>query len=190
MNFTLLFFVGLSMHIYAQLNPVNGLNWQQWYQSPHNYFDLSWGEPNASQDTLVGYNIYRNHDLYRFQTDTRLYHLQYGENCSDDFLSYPDGGFWIHVTAIYNSSHQESVYTDSIYSPGAAMTINNLGYQKGKLFPNPTDGKLNVDYKSIISISLINQTGKLLKEFKPDSQIDLGNIPKGVYFIKLIASIH
>ena len=186
-NFTLLVFIGLTSQIFAQLNPINNLSWDQWYQTPHNFFYLNWEPPDSSLDTLVGYNIYRDNELYRFQTESQLYHTENGENCPENFLFYGnDNGFWMHVTAVYNSTNDESVYIDSVFSLGPMLGIEKIAFQKGKLFPNPTNGKLNIDYKTVKDIFLINQTGKILKEYKHESQIDLSDIPKGIYIIKVI----
>jgi len=186
-SFTLLLFIGLTVQIFGQLNPINNLTWYQWYQIPHNFFDLNWEPPDSSLDTLVGYNVYRNNELYRFQTESELYHTENGENCPEDFLFYGTAdGFWIHVTAVYNSTNDESVYIDSVFTMGPVLGIEKTAFLKRKLFPNPTTGKLNIDYESVKSILIINQAGKILKEYKPEPQIDLSVLPKGIYLIKVI----
>ncbi len=183
----LLLLFGLTLQIFGQLNPITNLTWYQWYQTPHNFFDLNWESPDSSLDTLVGYNIYRDNELYRFQTESRLYHTENGENCPENFIFYGNAdGFWIHVTAVYNSSNDESNYIDSVFSMGPVLGIEKIDFLKRKLFPNPTSGKLNICYKSVKTILLINQTGKILKEYKPESQIDLSDFPNGIYLIKVI----
>lgn len=180
-------FVGLTLQIFGQLNPIINLTWYQWYQTPHNFFDLNWESPDSTLDTLVGYNIYQDNELYRFQTESRLYHTENGENCPEDFLFFGDGDeFWMHVTAVYNSSNDESDYIDSVFSMGPVLGIEKIDFLKRKLFPNPTTGKLNIVYKTVKSILIINQTGQILKECKPEPQIDLSDFPKGIYLIKVI----
>ncbi len=170
---------------FGQLNPINNLKWSHWYVCPHNYFILSWGLPEPSQDTLVGYNIYRETDLYRFQTDTSLYHDECGGNCGEDFLLYNDQPFWIHVTAVYNYTQQESIYIDSAYCYGSALGIDEKIQSKLKLYPNPTTGKLKIDSKlKIKRIDIISQSGKVIKRNLERTELDLSNLTKGVYFIK------
>ena len=107
----------------GQLNPVRNLSWSHWYEFPHNCFTLMWSKPDTSlTDTLTGYNIYRDDSLYSFTTDS-------SHSCSIpcwggppepfcDFLNYNIGMFYIHVRAVYDKSHKESVYTDSIFAGG------------------------------------------------------------------------
>lgn len=44
---------------FGQLNPVNNLEWDQWYEWPNNSFILSWDLPGPLQDTVIGYNVCR-----------------------------------------------------------------------------------------------------------------------------------
>ncbi len=170
---------------FGQLNPINNLEWNHWYICPNNYFELSWDLPNPSQDTLVGYNIYRETDLYRFQTSTSLYNTEYGSNCDLDFLVYNGGqDFWIHVTAVYNSTQRESNYNDSAHCEGLAIGINERLGSKIRLFPNPTTGIITIDSDfEIRRIDIVSQSGKILEEFSQRSKLDLSSLPKGTYLI-------
>ena len=63
-------FSGLfCFHSFGQNNPVENLTWSQSYVYMHNFFELDWDEPATPHDELIGYNVYRNDELYRFQTD-------------------------------------------------------------------------------------------------------------------------
>ncbi len=57
------------------------------------------------------------------------------------------------------------------------------------LFPNPTHRYLNVQYDkanlTIEAIQLFDLSGRALNIIHHDDQIDLGNLPKGIYFIHL-----
>ena len=172
---------------FGQINPINNLEWNHWYVCPNNYFILSWDLPDPTQDTLTGYNIYRETDLYKFQTETSLYHTESGGNCGEDFVWYNGGqDFWIHVTAVYNSTQQESIYNDSAYCFGFAIGIDERIQSKLKLFPNPTTGKLKIDSELYIKrITIISQSGEIINEYKESTELDLSNMTKGVYFIKV-----
>ncbi|MBP6978699.1 MAG: T9SS type A sorting domain-containing protein [Bacteroidales bacterium] len=169
---------------FGQLNPINNLEWNHWYICPNNYFILSWDLPDPSQDTLVGYNIYRETDLYRFQTENRLYHTEAGENCGLDFLC--SNAFWIHITAIYNSTLQESIYNDSVFCTGILIGIEESKQSKFRLFPNPTTSNIKIDSDfNIDKIAIISQSGEVIEEYDQKIELDLSNLPKGVYFIKV-----
>lgn len=159
-----LILVFVNLLSFAQLNPIKNLEWIQWYQCPYNYYELEWDAPDSSlTDTLVGYNIYRDQELYRFQTHIGASYTHFTDTSSgeEDFMgSYP---FYIHVTAVYNSDYQESVYNDSALSYGLAMNVSNYSiHPKLNLSPNPVrDGETMhiklpneiIDYITIVSLS-------------------------------------
>ncbi len=173
----------------GQINPVTNLTWMQYYEMPNNYFQMSWDEPESPHDELIGYNIYREDELYRFQTENSLYNLEDGSNCGEDFLLYDDlEPFEAHVTAVYNPDGVESGYTETVVVLGAALNVWNYKQQKAIIFPNPTNGILNIGNRDLNSIYIYNMAGQKIKEFIPKPQIDLSDIPKGIYFLKLISN--
>ena len=110
---------------FAQLNPIQNLDLDHWYIYPNNYFILSWEEPDPSEDTLMGYNVYRENDLYCFTSELSLYHTPGASNCGEDFLIYGGGiSFDIHVTAVYNSTLEESDYFETVHCDGFLIGIN------------------------------------------------------------------
>ena len=183
---TIIISIAAIFQSFGQLNPINNFNWEQWYVCPENFFRLTWDIPNTSQDTLIGYNIYRDAELYRFQTDTILNYEAFGGNCGEDFFDYGEEGFWCHVTAVYNSAMLQSGYYDSAFVMQAISGTEEIKRFKPNLFPNPTTGKLNIDIQNIKKVFVINGTGKTLKESIEKTEIDLGNFPKGIYFVKVI----
>jgi hypothetical protein len=123
-----------------------------------------------------------------FLTETSLYNLELGSNSGgEDFLFYNNGeGFSAYITAVYNPGAVESI-SETIEIDGLLLNINNIKNNKPILYPNPTGGILNIENKELIKILIYDITGKKIKELIPQSQIDLSNIPKGVYLIKLIS---
>lgn len=100
---TIAIFITFIFQTIGQINPITNLTWIQYYESPNNYFQLSWDEPESPHDELIGYNIYAGDELYRFQTENSLYNLEGSSNCGIDFLLYYGGAeFLAHVTAVYN----------------------------------------------------------------------------------------
>jgi hypothetical protein len=150
----------------AQLNPVNNLQWEHWYIQPYNYFDLWWEQPDSTLDTLVGYNIYRESELYRFQIETSLYNTPAHSNCGEDFLDYGGGGFWIHVNAVYNSTLEESNYVDSIYCYGLAVGIEENYYQAFIAYPNPFTTSTTIEYEltepTHVHLTIYNSIGEMV----------------------------
>lgn len=172
----------------SQINPVLNLTWEQTYVSPNNYFILSWDEPESPHDELIGYNVYREDELYRFQTENSLYHLENSSNCDVDFLIYEDGReFYAHVTAVYNPGPVESDYTETVLVEGAAINVAEFKYQKATVYPNPSNGIINIGNKDLDKIQVYDITGKKIKEFTAKTQIDLSDVSKGIYFLNLIS---
>jgi len=177
----------VSLQSFGQLNPVNNLEWDHWYICPNNFFSLTWNPPDSTPDTLIGYKVYRNNEFYRFQTETILNHEEEGGNCEEEFVYFHGGlDFWIHVTAIYNSSLEESNYIDSAYCEGFMIGIEESSHSKQYLFPNPTTGKINIEFQNVKMIYIADQIGKIIEKTNNSSVIDLSNNPRGIYFIKVI----
>ncbi len=185
---TLTIIIGITaiFQSFGQLNPIHNFNWEHWYVCPVNYFRLTWDIPNPSQDTLIGYNIYRDTELYRFQTDTILNYEPSGGNCGEDFFYYGVDGFWCHITAVYNSAMLQSGYYDSAFVLQLISGSEDVKQSKSNLFPNPTTGKFIIDIRNVKRVFVIDETGKILKENIEKTEIDLSNLPKGIYFIKVI----
>jgi len=53
-----------------------------------------------------------------------------------------------------------------------------------KIFPNPTKGKFSILAEDVVSIEILNLQGKLIYKGK-EPELDLSNVPAGIYFIKV-----
>lgn len=77
-------------------------------------------------------------------------------------------------------------------------TINLTHEVHWKISPNPTRERLNIllmtfDPMAIYRCQLINADGHILKEYlikSKESQISLGEVSSGVYFLKLLKDEH
>lgn len=172
-----------------QLYPIQELQFDHWYVQPNNYYSLSWEMPEPSVDTLMGYNIYRNSELYTFQEETYLSHTEGGGNGTEDFVVFGNN-FWIHITAVYNSTFGESAYIDSAYCEGYLINVEeNLNPQQISIFPNPTTNTFSIINPSgikLINITLYSQTGlKILSNKAPIYTIDISNLKPGLYFAEI-----
>ncbi len=188
----LVFLLTLITKSMSQINPVQNLTYSQIYQSPNNFFELNWEEPAQPHNLLLGYNVYRENEFYRFQIERTLYNLYsqtfgFVSNCGFDFLEYNiPNGFLVHVKAVYEGQI-ESTFTEtaSVFPP--ALKNNEFETQKVLLYPNPTKGILNIENIDLEKIVIYEVYGKELMEFKPTSQINLNNLSKGIYIIKLFS---
>ena len=54
-----------------------------------------------------------------------------------------------------------------------------------KVYPNPTSGLLTVDATDILSIDVIDQTGRNVDTYTNTNRIDLGDLPTGSYILKI-----
>ncbi len=191
-TYLLVFLLSFITKLNGQINPVQNLTYTQTYQSPYNFFELNWEEPAQPHNLLIGYNIYRDNEFYRFQTETTLYNLynpMYGfvSNCGIDFLEYNvPNGFLVHVKAVYEGQIESSfIETASVNPP--ALINEEFDRQNVLLYPKPTKGILNIENLNLEKIVVYEIYGKELMEFKPNSQIDLSNFSKGIYLFKLIS---
>ncbi len=55
------------------------------------------------------------------------------------------------------------------------------------IYPNPSNGIINIGNKNLNRIVVYDITGKKIKELKASSQIDLSDVSKGIYLINLIS---
>jgi hypothetical protein len=197
-NFYLsVFLVSFVCHSYGQTNPVQNLTFSQSYENMHNLFQLTWEEPAQPHDELIGYNIYRNDELYRFQTDTTLYYVYaaifgaYVTNDGGGFLIYYNSGqlnsveFDIHVTAVYNPGPVESSYLQTEHCYGAALSTAAFKPEQTVLYPNPTHGVLHIGNPGVQKIMLYDVSGKAVGSYGAATEIDLSGYAKGLYIIKL-----
>lgn len=181
----------------AQLNPIQNLSWMHYYDYPNNFFELKWEAPAQPHDELLGYNIYRNNELYRFQTETSVYNLNtqvFGivTNCPTDFLSFNNqgqpspNGFDMHVTAVY-SSGAESDYLQTEHCVGPLLASATFQSTKSLLYPNPTSGILFLHNQKYTEVLVYSTSGQVVLREQHSSQLDLSSFPKGIYWVKLIS---
>jgi hypothetical protein len=173
----------------GQINPVLNLTWEQGYNSPDNWWILSWDEPELPHNELLGYNIYRDDELYRFQTENSLYFFdEQNNNCGNDFFDFNGnhGQFYVHVTALYNPGPVESDYTETIYIQGLVISTDDFKKEKSILYPNPTNGIVNIESEEVKRILLYDISGKIIKDIRPTQHFDISDLTKGIYIVKLI----
>jgi len=107
-----------------------------------------------------------------------------------------DGGF-ISAIQVFNTSPNpffivkyDSTGCDSnaYYCSSVVLKDNSFLGKSVKVYPNPTNGAINIEIENANRIQIINILGELVKheELKVEKQsIDLSNLQNGVYFLKV-----
>lgn len=187
-TFTLAVLLITSFQAAAQTNLITNLTWESQYDFGNYHFLLQWDEPNLPHDEIIGYNIYRDAELYRFQTERYLASFGINPNCGQDFMAYEsDGdGFVIHVTAVY-SGGMESGYGETALAENNLLRIAGFNNQSLTLYPNPTNGIVNIPNENVTKVLVYDASGKQLKELKSQPRLNLSDLPKGIYVLKLFS---
>jgi hypothetical protein len=118
--------------------------------------------------------------------------------------SLPDGDYYVGCIVDANNIINESNEENNVFylfpnrfsknDPPATLIIETLSENNNKdylIYPNPTTGKVNIQFfnaGTTHTIQLINSSGQILDERRNDSPheiIDLNNVSKGTYFLKV-----
>ncbi|MFT6849548.1 MAG: subtilisin-like proprotein convertase family protein [Sphingobacteriales bacterium] len=83
----------------------------------------------------------------------------------------------------------EATVRVSIIEKPTSVNSNEL---EVTVYPNPTNGALFIDFNSAVSksinVQIFNSNGALLKNIDVNSEIDLSDLPSGIYLVKLISA--
>lgn len=167
----------------AQTNPVINLSWESQYDFGNYHFVLQWEQPQTPHDEILGYNIYRDDELYRFQQEQYLASIGIAINCGQDFMVFEsDGdGFEIHVTAVY-ANGMESGYSETAFAYNNLLSKTSFTASNFEISPNPTAGIVHIKNAEAVSIQLFDATGKNVFSSYAASELDLSALPSGTYF--------
>jgi len=99
--------------------------------------------------------------------------------------------YWLQVTDFNNCQNSDTIYINTI----GANDIVNQEFNLIKVFPNPSNKLLNIEYnnqrRADFIIQLISSDGSVLYVYKSNEmnltdRIDLTIYPVGIYFLKII----
>lgn len=102
------------------------------------------------------------------------------------------GTYNVRLIATNNGGSDTAIKSITVTSPVAVQPALRLA--ETKVYPNPTKGKLIVEVpglKKIINAEVMDLIGNKVKRFTlntPKTELDLGNLPKGIYFIRIYAN--
>jgi hypothetical protein len=54
------------------------------------------------------------------------------------------------------------------------------------LYPNPSDGNIRIEGVEVVELQVFNSLGQLVKAYNNINEIFLGNLPNGLYLIRII----
>jgi len=186
---------------FGQINPINDLYYQQtyWFQNYNcpgfNCFELSWTAPDSSNDTLLGYNIYRNNDLWIFIKGTDVTCSGLSPCDYNDF--YDPMPFWITVKAVYNSDSIVSIANDSVFLNDIMIDIDEIERNEISLLKNPISNGENISLLipnpegETCRIQIHSLNGQLIKEYEIKQVMDgvvnfsTKKMTQGLYLISI-----
>jgi len=170
---------------FGQLHPVQNLQWTHYYDSAsyRNIFSLSWQEPATPHNELMGYNIYRGNELYKFQTTTSIgCNPDWGITAGCDFLNYNNGSpFTGSVKAVYEGNIEADAFSFQV--GGVMLGVNDSRLKSLSLFPNPTKDILHFS-EEISNLKITDLSGKVIKQISnSEKSINVSKLMKGTYII-------
>jgi len=168
----------------------------------------------AISTTMIVYNMgYRGSLLLINQNGDSLWQRYYAHTYSDsnnvdlqlnDLVVCDDGGFLMggfYHKDLEMYSHAWLVKTDSLGFAPAAFTLaveekHLVITQQAMLYPNPAQSNINLRFKenpdSKLSLLIYNSAGVLVKQkvlsaYENEYRINIENLEKGVYFIRIVS---
>lgn len=107
-----------------------------------------------------------------------------------------DTSFWVQVTTTEGCTGGDTIVVDVLLGTGDAANNSSI-----KLYPNPSNGMINVQVENFqadeIGIQVLDLSGKIVMERSWEhtshlfnQQIDLSNQSQGVYFVNVIIDGH
>lgn len=150
-----------------------------------------------------------NWTSYTFQWDGKIGPASTGTLQPDGTYQVAIQSTWNHGTGTamttYTFTKGSSVYTRTVsadpnfgtvtlnWQPGTASSLNEASSINPiiSVYPNPTEGVFNVDFKNVTTIKVLSALGAVLYETKIEQltegtkNIDLSNFTNGIYFINV-----
>jgi hypothetical protein len=109
---------------------------------------------------LIGYNIYRGNELYRFQTETSLgCDSRWGITDGCDFLT---NAFTVYVRAVYAGNIESEAVSYTVNGP--ALDAKDISLKPITIAPNPIKDNINFS-EELLNIKICDLSGKILNRF-------------------------
>jgi hypothetical protein len=116
----------------------------------------------------------------------------------------PEGNEVINLNVEFNTSlPQQGLFTSQGMSAAKTLKLDSIGLEEfgslvSEIYPNPSHGIFTLTmslWPEKLQIHLLDASGQIIKSFKPGSKLNgaaylfnMSELPKGVYFLKLVDS--
>lgn len=96
--------------------------------------------------------------------------------------------YYIRVYPWGNAIPADPTFNICVYEGAFIGVEENVQKDRFKLYPNPTNGILNIEYNHDISgkLQVINGMGQVVISTSLDSKVDLSSLNKGLYLVNII----
>ena len=171
--------------------PVENLEGEYLWNSSEEYGAyLTWDSPETTT-YLDHFNVYRveatnkNEEPIADIPYDGATHYEFFDNLIDNQW----GGYDYWVTSIYIKGDEECESTDE----GVPITVTNVEENTNsniQVYPNPTNGLLNVSGDGMMHITVSNMLGQRLMETTADGNalLDLNDCSQGIYIVRVETS--
>jgi len=148
------------------------------------YVELKW--VTASEINNDYFIVQRSLDNKTFEEITRVS----GNGNSNIIIEYQSYDMDLPTGIIYYRLKQ--VDYDGTIDYSNVVAIRNYKDKEVQIFPNPSNGIINIETKETLSIIIYSISGQQIASFNfeanTNNQIDISNQPKGVYFLTYISN--
>ena len=168
--------------------PVQNLQGEyQWHGNEEYGAFISWDRPNITAN-LHHFQVVRNIGAYKSREEL-IAEIPYNGNNSYDFFDNTyeliQGDVYYSVNAVYIRGEEkcESEYLDVMID----ITDVEENTANINLYPNPTNGLLNIEGQGRMHISIANLLGQMLQEAisEGSTTLDLSCYESGMYLIRI-----
>lgn len=147
--------------------------------------------PNPTKTpTLRNYNIYRGTSLDNIELIAETTEKRY-------FDEIERGTYYYQVTAVYEENGEicESEPANAYNNPEQnyvvveVTSISENGINGMMIYPNPTNGKLNIKAETMTHVSVFNTLGQVVYERETDNDnetIDMSRFESGIYMVRIV----
>ena len=148
---------------------------------------LTWDSPETTT-YLNHFNVYRAEAVNK--NEEPIAEIPYNGNAHyeffDNLVENQWGGYMYWVTSIYIKDNEKCESTDEAVS----ITITNVeenADESIQVYPNPTNGLLNVSGNGAMQITVNNLLGQTLSETKAEGNatLDLSGLGQGFYLVRI-----
>ncbi|MBP7500698.1 MAG: T9SS type A sorting domain-containing protein [Chryseobacterium sp.] len=92
-----------------------------------------------------------------------------------------------YVKIVPDSSTDTAIgCAESSFTTGSTLAVGNFGKNTINVYPNPFVNVINIsNVDSVTSVSINDNSGKLIKTLKPAKVLDLSSLSQGVYIVNI-----